>query len=288
MTHTVFASIRPSHCHPGSVSAQSHGITVPYLKPDQCWSPPSALATLWSRRFASLAQFQFSHLEKGNNPGSQSSTSKTHQARCLRIQLFSDFRQTTRTHTGHYITPHWSLRGTPQIEHNYFCNKSINIHMEWDEGTCSFKLTFITKFITKVFSLRGVPLWNLELRLWICTCPRSLRQGLHDLRYTQALWSAGLGTGGTEVHSMWQVPCPNPTISTGPFQTVFFDFPVHDPSPPWALPSPSLAAFFSHLLNRVSPDMYSHWVSFSTLETSNCKLLCELDFVFLRGPFKVS
>lgn len=34
--------------------------------------------------------------------------------------------------------------------------------------------------------------------------------------------------------------------------------------------------------------MYSHWVSSSTLEMSNCKLLCELAFVYLLEPFEGS
>lgn len=112
-----------------------------------------------------------------------------------------------------------------------------------------FQINFYHQICYESVFFAGVPLWNLELRLWICTCPRSFRRGLHDLRYTPALWSAGSGTGGAEVHSVWQVPCPNPTLSTAPsrLSSLIFLFMPHLLH--GLFPAPDLLLFFFHFLN---------------------------------------
>ena len=117
----------------------------------------------------------------------------------------------------YYLTPHRSLRGTPSNQtHDYFCSRSISVHTEWDEDACCFKLTFTTKYATKVFLFGGEGSMAFGLDYRFVPAPGAYREDNTPQKYPQMLLSVGLGTGGTGVHSMRQAPRPDPPLTQAP------------------------------------------------------------------------
>lgn len=111
--------IRLCCCHPNLAFSQPHGITVPYLKPDQGYSPQSARSPLCC--FSCWVSLTFLGCKMGITPG-HDLPPKVLQTSCLRGQHVPDFRKVTSIHTVYYITPHWNLDGTPPNQtHSYFC-----------------------------------------------------------------------------------------------------------------------------------------------------------------------